>query len=130
MRITLSLTSMAFISVTHAFCPYSEQALKDPNFMKRHVEHQNVEAASKEKRQSGPGGIPFTTFSTDQLIDVTGDHAWVAPGPDDIRGPCPGLNALANHGYFPHNGVVPLAVGASATQEVYGKYSRALMILQ
>lgn len=25
-------------------------------------------------------------------------HPWIAPGPDDIRGPCPGLNTLSNHG--------------------------------
>lgn len=31
-----------------------------------------------------------------QLIDVHGSHAWVAPGSRDLRGPCPGLNALAN----------------------------------
>lgn len=34
------------------------------------------------------------------------DHPYVAPGPGDARGPCPGLNTLANHGYLPHNGVV------------------------
>lgn len=26
------------------------------------------------------------------------DHPFITPGPDDIRGPCPGLNTLANHG--------------------------------
>lgn len=25
-------------------------------------------------------------------------HPFIAPGPNDIRGPCPGLNTLANHG--------------------------------
>ncbi|KAL4957587.1 Chloroperoxidase [Aspergillus filifer] len=29
---------------------------------------------------------------------------WKAPEPDDSRGPCPGLNTLANHGYLPRNG--------------------------
>ncbi|KAF8485465.1 hypothetical protein JB92DRAFT_2761236 [Gautieria morchelliformis] len=33
------------------------------------------------------------------------NHPYVPPGPDDIRGPCPGLNTLANHGYLPHDGV-------------------------
>lgn len=28
------------------------------------------------------------------------------PGPGDSRGPCPGLNLLANHGYLPRNGYV------------------------
>ncbi|KAK7451221.1 hypothetical protein VKT23_012559 [Stygiomarasmius scandens] len=31
-------------------------------------------------------------------------HAWIAPGPNDLRGPCPGLNTLANHGYLPRDG--------------------------
>ncbi|KAI1459856.1 Cloroperoxidase [Annulohypoxylon moriforme] len=30
--------------------------------------------------------------------------AWVAPGPNDVRAPCPMLNTLANHGFLPHDG--------------------------
>ena len=39
---------------------------------------------------TGKGGI---------LVPAPGDtaHAFEAPGPNDIRGPCPGLNAAANH---------------------------------
>ncbi|KAL7928921.1 Chloroperoxidase [Trichoderma chlorosporum] len=33
-----------------------------------------------------------------------GLRPWEAPGPDDLRSPCPMLNTLANHGYLPHNG--------------------------
>lgn len=29
---------------------------------------------------------------------------WAAPGPGEIRGPCPGLNTLANHGYIDRTG--------------------------
>ena len=29
---------------------------------------------------------------------------WKEPGPDDLRGPCPALNTLANHGYLPRDG--------------------------
>ena len=103
MRFTSAFTCLAFSAVTQALCPYAEQALRDRELMKRHLESDNSnEETPKEKRQSGPGNIPFTTFNENQLIDVTGEHAWVAPGPNDLRGPCPGLNALANHGYFPH----------------------------
>lgn len=103
MRFTSTLAGLALSAVTQALCPYAEQALRDPEFMKRHLQSDNFNKETpKEKRQSGPGNIPFTTFNENQLIDVTGEHAWVAPGPGDIRGPCPGLNALANHGYFPH----------------------------
>ncbi|KAH9907362.1 Chloroperoxidase [Xylariomycetidae sp. FL2044] len=30
--------------------------------------------------------------------------AWALPGPEDERSPCPMLNVLANHGFFPHDG--------------------------
>lgn len=29
---------------------------------------------------------------------------FIAPGPKDSRAPCPGLNAMANHGILPHDG--------------------------
>ncbi|KAI1089183.1 Cloroperoxidase [Rostrohypoxylon terebratum] len=29
---------------------------------------------------------------------------WKAPGPNDVRAPCPMLNTLANHGFLPHSG--------------------------
>ncbi|KAF7354130.1 Cloroperoxidase [Mycena venus] len=34
------------------------------------------------------------------------DHPFIAPGPDDQRGPCPAMNVLANHGYISRNGIV------------------------
>lgn len=38
----------------------------------------------------------------DALTKLVNDpaHPWIAPGSDDQRGPCPGLNTLANHGVF------------------------------
>ncbi|EIM82419.1 Cloroperoxidase [Stereum hirsutum FP-91666 SS1] len=32
------------------------------------------------------------------------NYPFMAPGPNDMRSPCPGLNALANHGILPRNG--------------------------
>ena len=49
-----------------------------------------------------------------QHVSNTGEYAWVAPGTGDQRGPCPGLNALANHGYLPHNGVADIPTIVSA----------------
>ncbi|KAF7304533.1 HEME-HALOPEROXIDASE domain-containing protein [Mycena chlorophos] len=43
-------------------------------------------------------------------------HQYQKPGPNDSRSPCPGLNALANHGYLPRNGqniTVPQILEAS-----------------
>ncbi|KIK65154.1 hypothetical protein GYMLUDRAFT_71040 [Collybiopsis luxurians FD-317 M1] len=42
-------------------------------------------------------------------------HQWEAPGPNDSRGPCPGLNTLANHAFLPRNGsniTVPVVLKA------------------
>lgn len=40
---------------------------------------------------------PYTFDAKLQYVDLTGEHEFRAPGPDDERGPCAGLNALANH---------------------------------
>ena len=44
------------------------------------------------KRQAASPGFNAAA----QRIDVSGTHAFVPPGSGDQRGPCPGLNALAN----------------------------------
>ncbi|KZS94788.1 Cloroperoxidase [Sistotremastrum niveocremeum HHB9708] len=51
--------------------------------------------------------ITVPPFPVDTSLEVIPDsqHPFVAPGPNDKRGPCPGLNTLANHGYLPHSGV-------------------------
>ncbi|KAF2083470.1 putative aromatic peroxygenase [Saccharata proteae CBS 121410] len=46
-------------------------------------------------------------------------HQFVAPGPNDIRGPCPGLNAAANHNFLAHDGVVTFNELVDAQQNVY-----------
>jgi len=70
--------------------------------------HQHLAQRDSKAGSSWGGLFPLSTPDFDaeaQLVDVTGEHAWKAPGETDQRGPCPGLNALANHGYLPHNGI-------------------------
>jgi hypothetical protein len=44
-----------------------------------------------------------------QYVSTSGQYAFVAPDlSTDQRGQCPGLNAMANHGYIPHNGVATI----------------------
>lgn len=72
---------------------------------------------SLDKRQIGTvesqcGTTPCTTFNaTAQFVDVRPGtaHQFVAPTASDKRGPCPGLNAAANHGFLPHNGILTVA---------------------
>lgn len=55
-----------------------------------------------------------------QPIDVSNAHAFIAPGATDLRGPCPAMNALANHGYIARNGYTNLLEALNATMQVYG----------
>lgn len=50
-------------------------------------------------------------------IDITGKHAFQAPGKNDQRGPCPGLNALANHNYISHDGITSYAEVVTAINQ-------------
>ena len=57
-------------------------------------------------------GLPPLGFNAaDQYVDVTdsGPHPFRAPGANDKRGECPGLNAAANHGFLPRNGIPTIA---------------------
>ncbi|KAK0262779.1 hypothetical protein LTS09_002754 [Friedmanniomyces endolithicus] len=74
-------------------------------------------------RPQGGAPLPLTPPPFDaasQLINVTGAHAFTAPGSGDARGECPGLNALANHNYLPHNGIATINQFVSATTQVFG----------
>lgn len=61
---------------------------------------------------TGVGGIK---------VPADGDtaHAFVAPGPNDIRGPCPGLNAAANHNFLAHDGITTFTELVDAQQNMY-----------
>ncbi|KAI1386677.1 Chloroperoxidase [Hypoxylon trugodes] len=43
-----------------------------------------------------------TVFTVSALDNPYGN--WKPAGPNGVRGPCPMLNTLANHGFLPHNG--------------------------
>ena len=48
------------------------------------------------------------------------NHQFQAPGPTDVRGICPTLNTLANHGYISRDGITTFAQAANAVQTGYG----------
>ena len=54
-------------------------------------------------------------------VPADGDtaHQFVAPGPNDIRGPCPGLNTAANHNFLAHDGITTFNELVDAQQNVY-----------
>jgi hypothetical protein len=47
----------------------------------------------------------FTALALSGLVQCGLDFSkWAPPGHGDVRGPCPALNSLANHGFIPHDG--------------------------
>lgn len=102
MRLTSHLLVAGLAPFTHAFpAMMYEAAAADPA-----IEARAAEIAEKLKeRQAGAGAAtglfePINTFDAKkQFIDVRpgSGHEYVPPGAGDLRGPCPGLNAFANH---------------------------------
>ncbi|KAL9082067.1 MAG: hypothetical protein Q9159_006754 [Coniocarpon cinnabarinum] len=74
----------------------------------RQVNAQDPVGASKAQTNCGFGGPCLTFNEEQQLVSTSGENQWIAPAPGDIRGPCPGLNAAANHGYLPRNGIASI----------------------
>lgn len=54
-------------------------------------------------------------------VPAPGDtaHAFIKPTSKDIRGPCPGLNAAANHGFLARDGITTFNELVDAQQNLY-----------
>ncbi|EGG05409.1 uncharacterized protein MELLADRAFT_78128 [Melampsora larici-populina 98AG31] len=61
---------------------------------------------------------PLITVGRKIIPDA--EHAFMEPGPGDIRGLCPGLNIIANHGYIPRNGITDMIQLAYGLEEGLG----------
>ena len=55
-----------------------------------------------------------------QPVDVSGAHRFIAPTASDLRGPCPAMNAAANHGYIARNGYTTFQESLDASINVFG----------
>ncbi|KAF8072300.1 Chloroperoxidase [Lyophyllum atratum] len=58
---------------------------------------------------------PPRPTNTDSLQIPEPGHPFIAPRRGDLRGPCPALNTLANHGYLPRNGIASFEQIINAT---------------
>ncbi|KAK0544810.1 hypothetical protein OC845_005406 [Tilletia horrida] len=90
-------------------------------------EHRSLAGLSEETineivaRQAIVGALPPPAGQSDTSSKLVFDsaHPYKAPGPNDIRGPCPGLNTLANHGYLNRTGIVTPQAIVQAVQKGY-----------
>ncbi|KAF4555584.1 Dothistromin biosynthesis peroxidase dotB-like protein 2 [Elsinoe fawcettii] len=105
-----SLALLGLVAVSEAYPNILEHVAREAKAQ------ESNSLLSRFKRQT-------VAFDADaQRIDVSGQHAFVPPNFDagDQRGPCPGLNALANHNYLPHNGVGTITQFIEGTTKVFG----------
>ncbi|KAF8503098.1 Chloroperoxidase [Gautieria morchelliformis] len=101
--ITLSLAAMAVAFPAHqSLAGLSREELEAVLPMLKH-----------RSPESPPG--PLNDTSTKLVNDAA--HPWKPLRRGDIRGPCPGLNTLASHGYLPRNGIASPAQIINAIQE-------------
>ncbi|KAJ7763701.1 hypothetical protein B0H16DRAFT_454606 [Mycena metata] len=63
--------------------------------------------------------FPSTFDEADQRFPISHPHQFIQAGPSDHRGPCPGLNSLANHGFISRSGVDTFLNIVKASNEVY-----------
>lgn len=101
------------LSITSVFQAVIAMPGMAPEMIAKIVPRQSLPSnlpLSSQEGNSGP--IPSLSFNAaDQFVDVRPGtiHQFIAPGPNDERGPCPGLDAAANHGFLPRNGIATIA---------------------
>jgi len=61
-----------------------------------------------------------TFNATEQRVPVTGCYHFIAPSSTDLRGPCPFLNAAANHGYIDRSGYTTAWEVVSVAVNIFG----------
>ena len=134
MRLVFFVAAIA--AGTNAFPWVSEQPGVDSSALR------NAKRSANAKRQAScpfnanhPGAAPYSsqypyTGAKNGLpgtgvggikVPADGDtaHAFEAPGANDIRGPCPGLNTAANHHFLSHDGITTFTELVDAQQNLY-----------
>ncbi|EPE28884.1 Cloroperoxidase [Glarea lozoyensis ATCC 20868] len=98
-------------------------------------ERQSLPTLPLSQAQGNSGPFPSLQFNAaDQFVDVRPGtaHQYIAPGPNDKRGPCPGLNAAANHGFLPRSGVTTITQTVNGLGAAYSfgpEFAAALSVI-
>ncbi|KAF5359306.1 hypothetical protein D9756_003057 [Leucocoprinus leucothites] len=108
--VALALVSVSFAGALPEASYLAHRSLAGLSREQLHVILPRLQVAPPE---NPPG--PLNDTSTKLVNDYA--HPWRAPSPNDMRGPCPGLNTLASHGYLPRNGIATPAQIINAAME-------------
>lgn len=93
-----------------------------PKAHKRHVLERGLVGGILAPLTGPLAGLDVPTPQDSGLKAIPGTdpaHQYIAPGPTDVRGTCPTLNTLANHGYLSRDGITSFAEAANAIQTAY-----------
>jgi hypothetical protein len=81
------------------------------------LSREELESILPELKVAPPEDPPGPPADTSAKLVNDAYHPWLPLAKGDIRGPCPGLNTLASHGYLPRNGIATPAQIINAVQE-------------
>lgn len=107
---------------------YKDQLQERDDFfaaMASHAEGHDGDSTSTVEKRASTNCLPHTL--PDFLpSNITGlkkfpeaAYPYQDPKPSDQRGPCPGMNTLANHGYINRNGITTVAQTVIAAARVF-----------
>lgn len=99
-----------------------DAAILTPKAHKRHFEKRGLIGGLLAPLTGPLAALDVPTPQDSGLKAIPGDdpnHQYIAPGPTDVRGNCPTLNTLANHGYLSRDGITSFAEAANAIQTAY-----------
>ncbi|KAJ2925164.1 heme-thiolate peroxidase, partial [Candolleomyces eurysporus] len=110
--LTALLSTLA--TLTASFALPNFQVPNGDLLRRQGVEDSTVSQAEYGVDAPPPPGPP--SFTGLKLVNDR-DHPWKPLRKGDVRGPCPGLNTLASHGYLPRDGVATPTQIINAIQE-------------
>jgi hypothetical protein len=99
-----------------------DAAILTPKAHKRHFEERGLVGGLLAPLTGVLSAVDIPTPQESGLKAIPGDdpdHQYQAPGSTDVRGLCPTLNTLANHGYISRTGITSFAEAANAIQTAY-----------
>lgn len=104
----LLFTTLSLFLSTYGFPSYRNGQPNPSPFLQRqsipdYMTPSQRQAQLQQIRQ-GPAAEGSKRRATAYTPDAA--HPFQAPGPKDQRGPCPGVNTLANYGYLPRSGIM------------------------
>ncbi|MCJ1456615.1 hypothetical protein MMC28_006977 [Mycoblastus sanguinarius] len=103
---------------------YQKQQNEKRDFFENREVEQGVESSNEKRAASSnclthplPDFYPTNITGLKKFPEVA--YPYQDPQPSDQRGPCPGLNTMANHGYINRNGITTIAQSIAAAAQVF-----------